>query len=235
VFAFTSGVRADHDVAANNGYYGITAFASTHGRFEDNTVHNTDDAGIYLGDSPHADFTIKDNTAHDDLWGILVRDSSEGTITDNTLHDSCSGLVFLNTGALFGDQNFVATDNTATHNDNYCPASATGLPFTLTGLGILIAGAQHIVLQGNTVGANQPGGAPTNLDGVALAGGIVVVSTASVMVFPGFHGSDASHNTIVGNTVQGNQPFDLVFDGLGGANHFVANHCATSTPFGLCR
>src|SRR5262249_50868807 len=152
----------------NNHVYGITAFASTHGRFDHNTVSGTGDAGLYMGDSPHADFTIDDNTAHDDLWGILVRDSTVGRVTGNSLHDSCSGLVFLNTGAFPGDQYsagaadeyWVATGNTVTHNDNYCPggATGTGLPFTLTGLGIVIAGAQHIVLQGNTVTDNQPSG-----------------------------------------------------------------------------
>jgi parallel beta-helix repeat protein len=239
VFAGTDGAQADHDVVANDltnkGVYGITAFASTHGQFEDNTVSGTDDAGIYMGNSPHANFTIKDNTAHDDLWGILVRDSTQGTVSGNTLHDSCAGLVFLNTGTIAGVQHWVATGNVATHNDNLCPGSATGLPFTLSGLGTLIAGGEHIVLQGNTVTNNQPSGPPSTVDGVALAGGIVVVSTATVSVFPGFFGGDAAHNSIVNNTVTDNQPFDLAYDGLGTGNHFVHNACATSTPPGLCR
>jgi parallel beta-helix repeat protein len=235
VFAGTSGARADHNVAANNNSYGITAFASMHGRFEDNTVFGTSDAGLYMGNSPHADFTIKDNTAYADLWGILVRDSSTGRVTGNTLHDSCSGLVFLNTGTGTGVQDWVASDNTATHNNNFCPASATGLPFNLTGLGILIAGGRHIVLRDNTVRRNQPSGPPTTLNGVALAGGIVVVSTANVSVFPGFQGSAATLNTIVDNTVRNNQPFDLASDGLGTGNRFLSNECRTSMPAGLCR
>src|SRR5439155_1535900 len=83
----------------------------------------------------------------------------------------CAGLVFLNTGTGTGVGHWVATGNTATHNDNYCPGSVTLLPFNLTGLGILIAGGNHIVLQGNTVSDNQPSGDPTIIDGVALAGG----------------------------------------------------------------
>jgi hypothetical protein len=105
----------------------------------------------------------------------------------------------------------------------------------LSGLGILIAGGEHIVLQGNTVTDNQPSGTPSSIDGVALAGGIVVVSTATVSVFPGFFGGDATHNGIVNNTVTDNLPFDLAYDGLGTGNHFVHNACATSTPPGLCR
>ena len=42
--------------------------------------------------------------------------------------------------------------------------------------------------------ANQPSGEVTIIDGVPLAGGVVVVSTASVAVFPAYLGSDAAHN-----------------------------------------
>ncbi|MDQ6675158.1 MAG: right-handed parallel beta-helix repeat-containing protein [Chloroflexota bacterium] len=236
VFAGASGIRADHNVAANNSIYGITAFASTHGLFEHNTVFGTADAGLYMGDSPHADFTIRDNTAHDDLWGILVRDASGGQITDNTLHDSCSGLVFLNSGTgTTGVQDWVATDNTVTHNNNFCPGDMTLLPFNLTGVGILIGGGRHIVLRDNMVRGNQPSGPTTTLNGVVLAGGIVVVSTANVSIFPGLFGSAASNNTIVDNTARNNLPFDLAYDKLGSENRFVSNECRTSTPAGLCR
>jgi parallel beta-helix repeat protein len=233
VFAYTSRVQADHNVAADNGGYGITAFASQHTRFEDNTVHGSDDAGLYLGDSQDADATIKDNTAYDDRWGVLARDSTGGRITGNTLHDNCSGLVFLNTGTKAGVQDWVATNNSTTHNDKSCPADSD-VPFNLGGLGILIAGGQHIVLVHNTVRANQPSGAPTTLNGVPV-GGIVVASTAQVSVFgPPYYGSDAADNIIVDNTLTDNTPFDLVYDGLGAGNLFRFNACTTSSPTGLC-
>src|SRR5215472_11229990 len=49
MFAFTNRPRADNNVAANNEYYGITAFVSTHGRFENNTSYGGLDAGFYIG------------------------------------------------------------------------------------------------------------------------------------------------------------------------------------------
>jgi hypothetical protein len=76
VFAGANGLRADHNVAANNASYGITAFGSTHGLFEYNTTYGSHAAGFYVGDSPEADFRIQYNTAFDDLWVILVRDSA---------------------------------------------------------------------------------------------------------------------------------------------------------------
>jgi len=69
VFAGTNRPRADHNVAANNNGYGITAFHSTHGVFEYNVSYGSHDAGFYVGDSPEADFTVQKNTAFADLWG----------------------------------------------------------------------------------------------------------------------------------------------------------------------
>ena len=207
VFAGTNRPRADHNVAANNNGYGITAFDSTHGVFEYNVSYGSHDAGFYVGDSPEADFTVQNNTAFADLWGILVRDSATGRVQDNLLYASCAGLVFLNTGTIEGVHNWRASHNIATGNDNYCAAKDTELPFTLTGTGILIAGGDHIVLQENRVSTNQPGGDPSIIHGVPLAGGIVVVSTADVSVFPGFYGSVAAHNIIVNNLVLDNRAF----------------------------
>lgn len=237
VFANTNRPRADHNVAANNTGYGITAYNSTHGRFEYNISYGSHDAGFYVGDSPDADFTVQDNTAFADLWGVLIRDSASGRVRDNLLYASCAGLVFLNTGTISGVHNWRASHNIAAGNNKFCPANETGLPFTLTGAGILIAGGDHIVLRENRVRENQPGGDPSIIDGAPLAGGIVVVSTASVEVFQnsGYYGSDASHNIILKNTVLDNQPFDLVYDRQGTGNHFVSNRCETSLPARLCR
>jgi Periplasmic copper-binding protein (NosD) len=193
VFANTNRPRADHNVAANNQGYGITAYHSTHGRFEYNTSYGSHDAGLYVGDSPEADFTVQYNAAFADLWGILVRDSITGRVTDNLLQGSCAGLVFLNTGTISGVRNWRASHNIAAGNNNFCPASKTGLPFTLTGLGILIAGGDHIVLRENRVRENHPmRGDPAIIDGVPLfTGGIVVVSTADLQVFSnsGYYGT----------------------------------------------
>jgi len=233
VFGATNRIRADHNVAASNKGYGITAFLSTHGRFEYNTSYGSGDAGFYVGNSPNADFKIRYNTAFANLWGILLRDASTGSVTDNLLHDSCSGLVFLNTGTTTGVHNWRASHNIVAHNDKFC--SAEELPFSLTGVGILIGGADHIVLRENRVLTNHPGGEPSLINDVPLAGGIVVVSTANVSLFPGFYGDVAEHNIVVNNVVLDNQPFDLVYDGLGSGNRFVFNTCDTSTPARLCR
>ena len=161
-----------------------------------------------------------------------MRDSARGRVTDNLLQGSCAGLVFLNTGTISGVHHWRASHNITAGNNNFCPAG--DLPFALTGVGIMIAGGDHIVLWENRVRENQASGAPTIINGVPLAGGIVVVSTANVSVFPGFYGDVAEHNIIANNAVLHNQPFDLVYDGMGTGNRFVSNTCDTSTPARLC-
>ena len=235
MFGGTNRSRADHNVAASNQGYGITAFLSTHVQFEYNTSYGSGDAGFYVGNSSNADFTVRYNTAFADLWGILVRDASVGIVTDNLVHDSCSGLVFLNTGTTTGVHNWRVSNNIVSHNDAFCSAEEAQLPFSLTGVGILIGGADHIVVSANRVLSNQAGGEPSLVNNVPLAGGIVVVSTANVSVFPGFYGGVAEHNTLANNAVLDNHPFDLVRDRAGTGNHFVSNRCETSLPAGLCR
>jgi nitrous oxidase accessory protein NosD len=177
LFGGTNRSRADHNVAASNKSYGITAFLSTHGLFEYNTSYGSGDAGFYVGNSSNADFKVRFNTAFADLWGILVRDASMGSVTENLVHDSCSGLVFLNTGTTTGVHNWQVSNNIVTHNDKFCSAEEAELPFSLTGVGILIGGGDHIVLRENIVLTNRPGGEPSLINDVPLAGGIVVVST----------------------------------------------------------
>jgi len=154
-------------------------------------------------------------------------------VTDNLLQGSCAGLVFLNTGTISGVHHWLASHNIIAGNNKFCPAD--DLPFALTGVGIMIAGGDHIVLRENRVAENQANGDPTIINGVTLAGGIVVVSTANVSVFPGYYGSVSAHNIVEKNTVLGNRPFDLVYDGLGTGNHFFSNRCETSLPGWLCR
>jgi hypothetical protein len=117
----------------------VTAFLSTHGLFEYNTSYGSGDAGFYVGNSPNADF-FQGPIQHgfcrplgDPRAGFV-----HGSVTDNLLHDSCSGLVFLNTGTTTGVHNWRASHNIVAHNDKFCSAEAAELPFSLTGVGILI-------------------------------------------------------------------------------------------------
>ena len=82
------------NTAVDNEEYGIARFFSTGGTLRANRVRGSDEAGLYLGDSPNADATIVANTAWDNgLFGIFVRDSSHGSVVANTSTGNCVGVI----------------------------------------------------------------------------------------------------------------------------------------------
>jgi parallel beta-helix repeat protein len=211
LFFGVKGGTVDHVVAANDGAYGITAFASTGTRFMSNVTFSSKEAGLYVGDSPNAAATVQNNVSFDNQFGIFIRSASKGTINNNNVYGNCAGILFLNQPN--SPTGWVTGSNAVHDNDRACPPSREGPP--LSGAGILLFGAGRNTIQNNTVNDNAPGG-PT-----AVSGGIVLVE-------------GSSGNNITNNNAHRNVPVDLA-DDSGAANRFAGNRCDTSRPPGLCR
>jgi nitrous oxidase accessory protein NosD len=211
---FVHDVRSDH-----NGGYGIARFQSTRSLFSDNWAADNGEAGLYMGDSPHADSVLLDNFATQNGYGLFMRDSTDLTAVGNQVWDNCVGILALNSGSgAPGDLpagNYVIVANTVWDNDRACPAS--GGPPT-SGIGIGLAGVHNTVVSGNVVNANHPSGPSI------ISGGIAMLSTK----FAG--GANPTNNSIQGNTLQGNKPADIVSDGSGSGNTIRHNTCSTSIP-----
>jgi parallel beta-helix repeat protein len=210
-------VRADDD-----GQYGITSFASHGTRFLFNTTSGNGDSGLYVGDSPDAAALLVGNRSFGNEFGILLRDSAVGSIKNNTLFNNCVGLVVVDTPAPTQPHDYVLWRNQSYHNDRFCKGDPNGPPPT-TGTGIAIVGGRHIIVKGNTVWANRP-----SHGGAAFPGGIVVTSAKPL------GGAVESHNVVKFNQAYRDKPADIVWDGNGSGNQFVANRCGTSTPDGMC-
>jgi parallel beta-helix repeat protein len=206
------------NMAVNNGEYGIARFVSTGGSLRNNRATGSEEAGLYLGDSPEAHATIVGNTAWDNgFFGIFVRDSAHGTVVGNTSYGNCIGIIVLSSEAIAEDWTVVG--NSVHDNVKACPASEDGPP--ASGIGVLLAGSRDTTVRGNTITGNQP-------TGPSLAtGGVAVVSTAAL------GGQDPTGNLVQGNLLSDNDP-DLFYDGSGSGNSFVSNNCQTSVPDGLC-
>jgi Right handed beta helix region len=206
------------NTAVNNGEYGIARFVSTGGSLRSNRTTGSDEAGLYLGDSPEAHATIVGNTSWDNgFFGIFVRDSGHGTVVGNTSYGDCIGIITLSSHAIVEDWTVVG--NTVHDNVKACPASDDGPP--ASGIGIALAGARDITVRGNVVTGNRPSG-----DSIAT-GGVVVFSLAPI------GGPDPTGNLVQANQLRDNDP-DLFYDGSGSDKRFVANSCETSIPDGLC-
>lgn len=208
------------NTAVDNGEYGIARFVSTGGTLKDNRATGSEEAGLYLGDSPEANATIVGNTSWDNgFFGIFVRDSSHGVVVGNESFGNCVGIITLATRADLVVEDWTVKGNRVHDNTKACPASEDGPP--ASGIGIGVIGASHVTVQGNVVTGNHPTG-PT-----LASGGVAVVGIAAL------GGGDPVGNLIRGNVLYNNDP-DLFYDGSGSGNTFVHNVCDTSTPGGLC-
>ncbi len=194
----------------DNHEYGVFANTSNGTVIANNTATGSDDAGIYVGDSPRAAASVRGNETFDNGIGIFLRSASVGTVQGNRVHDNCVGVLLL--AAPNPPSFWIVAGNQVNHNNRACPPGQ-GPP--LSGIGILSFGGLQNTIQSNTVNDNAPGGPTVVSGGIALAEG-------------------SSGNTIAGNIAHRNVPVDLA-DDSGAPNRFSGNICETSRPAGLCQ
>jgi nitrous oxidase accessory protein NosD len=220
VFGFgTVGMTVTRVAAINNAAYGISRFESSNTLFARDVATGSGEAGFYVGDSPHADTVVWHDRAFGNLFGIFVRHARHVLVLDNRLSENCQGILVLDDGQPGGAGNTAIVENTAVRNNKFCPASEDSPP--LKGGGIALVGATRSVVADNAVFGNR--GSRFN------SGGIVVVSA-----HPLDKGSNPNFDLVIHNRARRNRPADLRWDGTGIGVRFIANHCGTSTPSGLC-
>jgi hypothetical protein len=221
VFGYgTDGLQVTRVVAVNDGGYGISRFVSSRTLFANDIAIGNEEAGFYVGDSPHADTVVRDDQAYGNQFGIFVRHARHVLVTDNFVSGNCQGIMILDDGQSGGAGNVTVLHNRVFSNNKFC-AKHGDTPVNLQGGGILLLGATRTLVAHNSVAGNS--GKQIN------SGGIVVASAHALT-----HGSNPNFDVIVGNTAFRNHPADLVWDGTGIGVRFKANECGTSIPSGLC-
>lgn len=205
--------------AFDNHEYGIAAFISTGTTMSANVTSGSEEAGLYVGDSPRADATVAKNDTYDNGLGIFVRNARYGKIYANQIHDNCVGVLFL-ADAPGPAGNFKVSGNGVVKNSKACEANEEEEVPALSGIGIWIFGAQGNKIFGNKIFGNLPGG-PTE-----VSGGVVVTR--------GFGGTAPKNNVVTKNTILKNRP-DIFWDRSGTGNRLEGNVCKTSKPPGLCK
>jgi hypothetical protein len=221
VFGYgTNGLTVTNVSAINDGDYGISRFESTRTLFAGDTAVGNHEAGFYVGDSPDADTVVRDNVTIGNQFGIFIRHARGVAVFHNLAIKNCEGILVLDDGQKGGAGNAAIFRNVAIGNNKFC-AKSDDTPVNVKGGGILLLGATHTLVAHNAVSGNV--GRQFN------SGGIVVLSASKIS-----HGSNPNHDTIAANRAFRNRPADLIWDGTGVGVHFVANHCGTSQPAGLC-
>jgi len=221
VFGYgTVGLRVTRVAAINDGGYGISRFASSRTVFANDIANGNDEAGFYVGDSPHADTVVRDNRAAGNLFGIFIRHARHILVTGNRLSRNCQGILVLDDGQPGGAGNTTIRENSVFRNNKFCPKNEE-TPVDIHGGGILLLGATQTRVVRNSVHGNR--GQQVN------SGGIVVLSAHKLT-----GGSNPRFDLIARNTAFRDRPADLIWDGTGSHVTFRANHCRRSIPAGLC-
>jgi parallel beta helix pectate lyase-like protein len=208
-----------HNAATDVGAYGFAWFDTIGGAIRYNVARSGGEAGIYLGDSQPANAVVEHNVATGSLYGVFIRHARGVTLEHNVLRGNCQGVIVLDDGQPKGAGDSTIRYNVVVSNNRSCPGDDEAP--TLEGGGIALAGATDTTVAWNIVRNND--GAEIN------SGGIVLLSVAELT-----GGADASGNTIERNTLIGNAPADIRWDGLGTGNTFQGNDCGSSDPTGLC-
>ena len=221
VFGYgTNGLTVTRVSGVNDGDYGISRFESTRTLFANDVAIGNHEAGFYVGDSPDADTVVRNNIAIGNEFGIFVRHAREVAVFHNLATKNCQGILVLDDGQPGGAGTAVIAKNAIIANNKFCPKNMD-TPVNIQGGGILLLGATKTLVVHNTVLGNK--GNQIN------SGGIRLLSAAALT-----KGSNPNHDAVVANRAFHNKPADLIWDGTGVGNTFVANHCGKSIPAGLC-
>jgi nitrous oxidase accessory protein NosD len=223
IFAFgTSKLRVDHTTLSANGVYGAFSSTSTRTRFDHNLVSgNRGQAGLYIGDSPRALATVTGNKLINNHGeGLLIRYASRGTVTRNRSEGNCIGITVLadNPGPA---SRWNLSRNTVRNNNRGCLGNSDEGTPDFSGIGILLAGADHTTVSRNLIHDQRHRRASVFYGGIVIRPGELT------------RGTKPAHDRISRNVVTRNRP-DVNWDGKGSVS-FSRNRCGRSRPARVCR
>jgi nitrous oxidase accessory protein NosD len=211
-------VRAVH--LLNNGGYGSFSNTSRGTRFINDDVQDNGAPGLYVGDSPNANATLRGNFVKNNHGeGILIRNASHGHVRKNILKYNCAGLLVL-ADAPGPARKWTITENAASFNNKACAGEPDEGEPAISGIGIGLFGARDTTVASNAGFRNR------DKHPSIAHGGIVVTK--------GVAGTPEHNLLIQNNGFSENSPFDISWDKAGTKISFVDNQCEKSKPSSIC-
>ena len=156
------------NAAVDNEEYGIAAFDSNSITMADNVVSGSGEAGLYVGDSAHANLTMTGNETFGNRYGIFLRDSQNGDVTGNLIHDNCVGILNIDFPGSANAGHYRIAENEIHDNSALCPGEESGDP-PLSGVGVLIVNADRDRVEDNVISTNRPARS------IPFHGGVVLI------------------------------------------------------------
>jgi hypothetical protein len=190
---------------------GLIAIAGSDTTFIGNVARDNGDAGVTTGQSTGTRLLANDVSGS--RFGIFLLAAVGGEVDGNSVHDNCVGVF-----AFAGASSFRIAANVVRGNTRACPEAVDEWP-ALSGVGLLLVGANRNTISANAILGNLPGGE------TAFSGGVVLGAVPDVPPSTG--------NVVRRNVILRNDP-DIASDPDAAGNVFADNLCRTSTPPGLC-
>jgi parallel beta-helix repeat protein len=149
--------RITHNVAQNNGEYGIFPVFCTGGVISDNLAIGHADTGIYVGQSSGA--TVSHNIVHDNINGIEIENSSDCIVTENEAVDNTLGILVVELPLLqITATNRITVTKNYVHNNNNPGDFRVNEQFIQAvpaGSGLLVVGADNVTVTDNVLLENN--------------------------------------------------------------------------------
>ena len=200
------GYRVSYVTAANNGLYGIYAFASRNGVIEHSYASGSPDSGVYIGQCDPCNAVVRHVVMRDNAIGYFATNTrGRVVVTRSEMSGNRLGVALNSDDAELGapQQGTTVRESTIVDNDN---ADAPAIREGFSGGGVGIAGGRDNVIADNRITGN---------DGV----GVLIVS---------HQGYRAAKNTVTGNRIEGHD-VDVV-SVVRSAGCFSGNSIGTSIP-----
>lgn len=205
------GYRIAYVTAANNGEYGIYAFASRNGVIEHSYTSGSPDSGVYIGQCDPCNAVVRDVSMRDNAIGYFGTNTrGRLVVTGSDMSANRLGVALNSDDEELGapEQGTTLRGNTITGNTN---AKAPAIREGFSGGGIGIAGGLRNIVTGNTITGNGDVG-------------VLIINQ---------QGYTASGNRFTGNTITGQQ-VDVVVPGPAAAC-FAGNTIGASNPAGIAQ
>jgi hypothetical protein len=208
------GYRASYVTAANNGDYGIFAFASVWGQFDRSYASGSPDSGFYIGQCSPCHAVITDVLAENNALGFSGTNAGgDLLIVNSEWRHNLSGIV-PNTldSELLAPQRDVTIAGNWVHDNNNRSAPSRPLQYPSFGTGILVSGGRDNVIVQNRVEGHETFGI-----------GVIPILDRNLWVTSG--------NEVRDNLVRGSGIADLALGApAAGGDCFGGNDFGTSLP-----
>lgn len=209
-----TGYRGSYLTAYANGDYGIYSYTSTNGQFDHSFAAGHPDSGFYIGACHPCNALITNVISEDNALGFSGTNAGGNLVISNSIwRNNMSGLVPNSLDSEPGPpQDGITIVNNLVENNNNFDAPAKVLEYPSIGNGIVLAGGNNNLVEGNRISGH-------------IYYGVLVIPNIDKNLW------QPSGNTVKSNVISNSGVADLALASLSAGNNcFSDNQVARTVP-----